>query len=196
MRDPVRDPVLVGELNPYGDRPFFALFDDPPNSAGGRMRRLVTGLPPRTYRSLHRHNLCVGSWSIREARAKAVLLKDHYSSKEVGFVLLGRKVSLAFGLEKQAPFSQTIQDDFPMVILPHPSGLCRIWNEPGAFRRAQDILRSVFPGLPWGGQALNENPSSLEDFVGQSSPQDLLMKKPEKDNPQGQSKGDSPSKPE
>ena len=37
-----------------------------------------------------------------------------------------------------------------LVSLPHPSGLCRAWNEPSAVARARDILRRACPDVPWG----------------------------------------------
>ena len=36
------------------------------------------------------------------------------------------------------------------VVLPHPSGLSRAWNEAGAYERARALLREVSPEIRWG----------------------------------------------
>ncbi len=154
-------PVLVGELNPYGSRPEFALYDSPEGSAGERMRRMVCGLRPHTYRALSRHNLCVGEWSGPVARASARHLSCSYEGRVL--VLLGRKVASAFGLAREPAFSIHRPPVFTLVggpttvhvLLPHPSGLCREWHEPGAFARARGLLREACPWVPWG-EALDE----------------------------------------
>jgi hypothetical protein len=61
-------------------------------------------------------------------------------------VLLGAKVSAAFGLAF-TPFV-TLQRIVPdghcqAVILPHPSGLCRLWHRPGAVEEARELLRAA-----------------------------------------------------
>ena len=71
-------------------------------------------------------------------------------------VLRGRKVAGAFGLGHLAPFTRqdVVQIDggnlLRYVILPHPSGRCRVWNEPDAVERARALLRQVRPDVPWG----------------------------------------------
>ncbi len=154
MADP--GPVLVGELNPYGDRPYFALYDEPITSAGGRMCRLVCGLHPRTYRALDRVNLCTGKWSAPASRSRAASLRVTYVGRVL--VLLGRKVQAAFGTPDTDPYTilpwggagPIPGDGTRLVILPHPSGLCREWNVPGALLRARGVLARACPDVPWG----------------------------------------------
>lgn len=141
--------VLVGEMNPYGMDPKYALFDLPKNAAGYRLRTRVLQVERRTYFGFKRHNLCVGKWSKADARREAGrLYLEVYDSRRVGavFVLLGRKVSDAFGWMAQDPFTR----DGRIVFLPHPSGLCRLWNTEGAYDRAQAVLREAAPDVPWG----------------------------------------------
>jgi uracil-DNA glycosylase len=58
-------------------------------------------------------------------------------------VLLGARVAQAFAL-KFTPFSVVAAcNPAQFVILPHPSGLSRAWNEPGAFDRARGVLREA-----------------------------------------------------
>lgn len=141
--------VLVGEMNPYGADPRCALFCEPPNSAGGRMQRLVCGLHRRTYLGIARVNLCAGKWSMLKARETAAgVLKQHSV-----VVLLGRKVADAFRVAHVEPFTTQLHKHLlspRIVALPHPSGLCRVWNEPGAFARTRAVLREAVPEVPWG----------------------------------------------
>lgn len=128
--------ILVGEANPYGGDPAFALYPFPVNSAGGRLCRLVMDLHPDEY--IHRFwrvNLCRVRWSIREARVTADRLSSEAGTTPI--VLFGAKVCAAFS----EPFEPFTVRDGPLVILPHPSGLSRGWNVPGAFERARATLR-------------------------------------------------------
>jgi len=146
--------ILIGENNPYGGAPEFALYCYPPGCAGYRLRRIL-GLPQHQYLALHRTNLCVGGWSNARARARASELLDPHAPWRV-MVLLGRKVTEAF--------VKVVLDDVPLVpfatraicpgttlvSLPHPSGRNLVWNQPSARERARQILRDLVPELPWG----------------------------------------------
>lgn len=138
MRDP--KPLLVGELNPLGSDLRFALYPKPENGSGGRLRRIL-GMTSSAYlRAFRRVNLCAGEWDAREARLAASRL-----ARETGgpFVLLGRKVSAAFGLP-YAPFHTFNRFDRDAtraaLVLPHPSGRCRAWNDPGAAPLARALV--------------------------------------------------------
>lgn len=138
-------PTLVGECNPYGADPYFALYPLPENASGGRLARIL-GLSRTEYlRRFDRVNLCEGSWSLPAARAKAQALRDGRP-----LVLLGAKVCAAFKLAF-VPFMQTglVEQVEPTqgfikyrriavaYILPHPSGLNRIWNESDAVEKSR-----------------------------------------------------------
>lgn len=141
-------PLLIGEANPYGSDPYFALYPEPEGSAGHRLCHLVLGFK-RALTYLHafeRRNLCPQAWNLRLAREEAIRL---YSTTPFQAVLLGRKVAAAFRLEDVPPFTihRPWGDNFKnrwMVILPHPSGLCREWNT-AAFLRARELVQSVYP---------------------------------------------------
>lgn len=147
-----RQPVLVGEHNPYGEDPKYALFCHPVNSAGERLQRLVLGMQRAAYVALVRRNLCAGRWSNTAARAAAHALLELFPEPEYRFVLLGARVAGAF----RTPFEPfTVQESTYVparshVVLPHPSGLCRLWNEPHALERARAVMVAEFPGLPLG----------------------------------------------
>ena len=146
--------LFLGETNPYGPDPEFALYCDPPGCSGHRLR-LILGLPEDDYLNLHRKNLCDGAWSMKSAQERTFELLDPQAPWQV-IVLLGRKVTRTF--EKLA------LDDVPLVAfstrgccpgmtlvsLPHPSGQnAGLWP-PSARARARQILRELAPEVPWG----------------------------------------------
>lgn len=147
--------LLVGESNPYGADPQFALYCSPPNSAGARLRRIL-GLSEDAYLGMHRVNLCVGAWDKRQAKLRSHELRSPDSPWNV-LVLLGRKVTLAFGEDGYSPplLPFTTRLSCPgmlLVSLPHPSGRCTAWNAPGAVDRARSILREAVPEVAWGSE--------------------------------------------
>lgn len=150
--------LFVGEANPYGSDPEFALYCSPPESAGGRLQRLVCGLKPETYLALARINLCAGDWNKKQARERAIqVLTDENTPKVV--VMLGRKVQEAFGYGIKdigagmaEQFEYYKNGDLTMVLFPHPSGLNRLWQKEGPrlFATCRAILSMVCPSVPWG----------------------------------------------
>lgn len=139
-------PLIVGESNPYGSDPRFALWPDPPGCAGERLCRLVLGLDPEEYlRRFDRQNLFIGrGWSTPAARTAAALV---VASGRQRLVLLGRKVQDAFGVNL-APCGVGWIGGVAYAALPHPSGRCRAWNEPGAFERARTAVTKLLGPLP------------------------------------------------
>lgn len=134
-------PTLVGESNPYGPDPDFALYPAPDGCSGHRLCCLILGMFRHDYlEAFDRVNLCDGRWSIRNARLRA----EELSRQPGRFVLLGAKVSAAF----QVPFVPfEVSEGGTMLVLPHPSGLCRLWGEPGAFEKAREAVRRFAPEL-------------------------------------------------
>lgn len=146
--------LLVGENNPYGADPEYALYCYPAGCSGHRLHRIL-GLPEQQYLALHRKNLCEGDWSKAEAKERASELLDPMAPWRV-MVLLGRKVTEVF--EKAAcldapliAFSTRVCcPGMTLVSLPHPSGRnASLWN-PQARIRARQILHELVPELPWG----------------------------------------------
>jgi hypothetical protein len=132
----LKKPLLVGESNPYGSDPEFALWPMPRASAGGRLCEKIMRLPRHEYiERFDRANLCAGPWRVREARARAseILREDRGV-----LVLFGANVARAFDLEF-APFT-TWGGEPLVVLLPHPSARCRIWNRHGSIERARATL--------------------------------------------------------
>lgn len=137
--------LLVGEDNPYSRDPRYALYPDPPGSAGGRLCFKIMGLTKKEYiRRFERVNLCAGKWDTYEAEGRAGEIARQLKWEHV--VLLGSRVNTAFGLFHRPPF--TFYGRY--VTLPHPSGRNRAWNEPGAIQKARDFLiaMKVLPAVP------------------------------------------------
>ena len=130
--------LLVGETNPYGADPHWALYPSPPGCTGHRLCYLVLGLSGDEYlERFDRVNLCVGKFRMADARDSAKRLGDKYRGSVK--VLLGRKVCSAWNVDFK-PFTII---DAEVVILPHPSGLNRMWGEAGAFDRARAVLHEA-----------------------------------------------------
>ena len=147
--------ILVGEDNPLSTRPEFALFSRPEGCAGHRLQSKILGLPEGEYLALHRVNLCAEAWDRGEAAESAHLL---LSTKHdpVAVVMLGRKVAEAFARccagGPLPPFTwRALEiDRVHLVALPHPSGRCRAWNDPGSVTKARALLRWIAPEVAWG----------------------------------------------
>lgn len=165
------NPIFIGELNPYGGHPHYALYDEPSTSAGGRLRRKVLAVHSETYLACTRYNLCDGKLNMAAARSRAHEILVRHSGSERPhdpLVLLGRKVVNAFfgGPDGEDPLpepftlrscrysvyggSTTEREPPNVLILPHPSGLCREWHAAGAFERARAMMREFCPDFPVG----------------------------------------------
>lgn len=150
--------LLVGEMNPYGADAGYALYHEPSNAAGCRLQRNILGVDARrTYLSMWRTNLCVGTWRHEEATRRAALLVGADATWDV-VVMLGAKVITAFGrvtpIGKLATFSTATRSyagrALTFVALPHPSGRNTIWNNPLSVQRARSLLAAAAPAIHWG----------------------------------------------
>lgn len=113
------------------------------------MRRKVLGVYSRTYLECERFNLCPRTWDREQARVRAAQLLNDRPGQVL--VLLGRKVAEAFGVPDLPPFgSKQIIGGPLLVVLPHPSGLNRVWHEPGSVQRARTAIGAACPGFPVG----------------------------------------------
>jgi hypothetical protein len=159
--------LIVGETNPYGADPDYALYHLPERAAGGRLQASIMGVSARHwYLPMWRTNLCTGAWDSGEAKDRAAVLLDSAAPWRT-IIMLGKQVmrSFTFHTWQQAmPFTsyaswrRSSNDDiapdrdrmFTLVALPHPSGRNTIWNTPKAVAQAREVLGEVIPGIPWG----------------------------------------------
>lgn len=134
-------PLLVGELNPYGADPEYALFPFPRGASGNRLRQIL-GMTDREYlEAFDRANLCDVKWDVRIARRR---IRELLSEGHPFYILLGRRVSDAFGFVGWFPLTTAKLSGLPTVLFfPHPSGRCRAWNDPENVRRARELIREV-----------------------------------------------------
>jgi uracil-DNA glycosylase len=143
--------LIVGEDDPWGNDPRMDLFHLPRHAAGNRLRAHL-GLTDAQYVRVRKMNLCPEKWSTKIARevAKAVMGKPDLRV----VIMLGAKVKKAFGCEHIGFFDHTASVDIlqrrvepVLVSLPHPSGRNRLWGQPGARQKAQELLRRICPDI-------------------------------------------------
>lgn len=145
---------LIGEQNPYGNDPRFALYPRPKRAAGARLCTAL-GLTAHEYlRRFERRNLLGPvKWSAPVARAAAQVLLGEAATAgallggHVSLVLCGAKVSAAFGLPF-APLAQVhalVPDRVQGLVVPHPSGLSRLWNQKGMALRVRAAVEALTP---------------------------------------------------
>lgn len=121
--------ILVGEDNPHGADPRYALHHEPRGASGDRLRRIL-GLSVRDYFAIPKRNLCDGPWKMADARRRAAeTLAEGWDV----VVMCGAKVRMAFGVPRMEPFSA----QGVLVALPHPSGRNLVWNDPRAAERGE-----------------------------------------------------------
>lgn len=137
---------LIGENNPYGPDPEFALYPAPDGCSGWRLCRRILQMDRTAYLgAFERRNLLSQlKWSAPAARAAAMAIMDEATSGDP-FILCGAKVAAAFGLPFE-PF-KIFGTTRRVLVIPHPSGLSRVWNEPGAFARARAAVIQIAPHL-------------------------------------------------
>ena len=140
-------PLLVGEDNPFRSKPELALYPLPLGCAGHRLQ-VILGLTRSQYlRRFDRVNLCEGGvWDPVGAQVRASQI---IAGPWRVVVLLGRKVARAFervglpGVEPGRSFQTIDYGERTFVLLPHPSGRCRAWNEEGASSLARRLVEAV-----------------------------------------------------
>lgn len=136
--------LFVGEMNPYGASPELALYPEPANCSGDRLRKIL-GLTPESYLARYdRVNLCAGRWRLTDARDAAVTLRLRRDLRDHDFVLLGEKVRQAFKLKAEFFEVEALLEGRRVLCLPHPSGLNRLWDLDETWKpRARRALRKL-----------------------------------------------------
>lgn len=149
---------LIGENNPYQsdaeDGQRYAMYPEPPESAGGRLCHLILGMEQRAYlRAFERRNLLhQPRWSVKDARAAAFELRN-VIPLEAPVLLLGAKVWEAWmgqpsdrlGAKRWEPL--TVHCLGRVLALPHPSGLSRYWNDFKSYSAVRAFVAQHVPHL-------------------------------------------------
>lgn len=145
----MRKIILVGELNPYGADPQYALYPLPRQASGARLQEILAISTTDYLKGHDRVNLCTGTYDPKRAAAYAQQL---HTGREfgTGLVLCGVRVAAAFRAaaalteDELKPFSLGTYAHLWYLTIPHPSGRNRAWNAPDAADRARvlyDLLR-------------------------------------------------------
>lgn len=125
--------TFVGELNPLGGPPL----DHRQAGRSGSRLMVVLGLTEGAYLASTRVNLCRGRWDRLGASREAGRVLAGSSGRVL--VLLGRRVASAFKVQADF-FSVVSLGGSVAAVLPHPSGLCRVWNDRRAWAKARRCL--------------------------------------------------------
>lgn len=155
-------PVLVGMNNPYGTGPKYALYPWPEKSAGGRLYDMLAEAYERRFgcdfpgkrrgyvNGFDRYNvLSAQKWSAAEARKAGIAVRYLLGGRRV--VILGRQTAKALDLPANPWFSKHRAVSYPGTefdywTIPHPSGMCREYNDPATRARAGDLLHALLQG--------------------------------------------------
>lgn len=134
-------PVIVGEVNPYGPDPYYPMHPSPEGSAGHRLATTILGIGVDAYLArFERRNLSTGDWYMQLARMNAVEVRRRFSR----IIACGVRVAAAFELPT-TPFRLHDLLSCRVLVIPHPSGLCRVWNDLGAADRARAMVAELCP---------------------------------------------------
>lgn len=138
-------PMIVAMNNPQGSHP---LWPDPPMCAGWRLWKMLefyTGASKEEYlRTFERRNLSSSrKWDPAEARRNAPIIRSQFSDRKV--VICGVDTLRALELFNVPKFySWRKMDDFQYVLIPHPSGLNRIYNDPAYVLMTSLVLAELY----------------------------------------------------
>lgn len=151
--------LVVGEDNPYGADPQFALYPMPTGCSGYRLCHDVFAITQLRHLGLWRANLCEGKWSTKAARERVRQLFVPEAPWTTA-VLLGKKVREvvtktldADGVlgNFEADYYRGVDgEQFLLIALPHPSGRNLAWNQPSVRANARRVLAEHIPEIPWG----------------------------------------------
>jgi len=133
--EPVRA-LIVGECPGPSTSWATPLFPDPPTSSAGRLVEMSALEPGEYLGHFYRRNLCDGKqWRYSEARrrARAIVTALFDAPRDLRVVLCGQKVAGAFDLERHGFWRPIkLETRQTAVVVPHPSGVNRIYNRKDA----------------------------------------------------------------
>lgn len=141
--------VFVGE-SPSNDAKT-AFQGDTPHGAGRRVARLLGVTPEEMHRRWVFRNLYdspVEKWDQGDAYYAALKLchglRNELGGGPINFVYFGRKVAKAMNFDR--PFFKTERffgGESRHVVVPHPSGRCRAWNDPASVRKFRKTMSDL-----------------------------------------------------
>lgn len=142
---PIVGGLLVGENPGMKTHPDLPLFPWPASSSAGRLLEMSRMTPGQYLGSLYRRNLCDtrGDFHRDDAaeRAREILTALFDLPKTLRVVLCGYKVARAFSLPEQFWTRFRLESRHHCVVIPHPSGLNRVYNTWSARESTREWLR-------------------------------------------------------
>jgi hypothetical protein len=82
-------------------------------------------------------------WPRELARKIGSLVMRHVSPSYDVTLLMGKRVAAAFGVDPAWDFGELIKCEVALLILPHPSGLNRVWNDSQEIERLASLVKGV-----------------------------------------------------
>lgn len=132
FRSPPRA-LIVGECPGANTSWATPLFPHPPTSSAGRLMEMAALDPAEYLGHFYRRNLCDGKiwqYSAARRRARAIVTALFDAPRDLRVVLCGNKVAGAFDLERHGFWSAIrLESRQTAVIVPHPSGVNRVYNQ-------------------------------------------------------------------
>lgn len=125
--------LLVGENPGKNTHPDMPLFPWPEKSSAGRLMAMSHLTPGEYLGGLYRRNVCYGrEWSRQEARATAreIITVLFDMPRDLAVIVCGVKAAEAFGLSGDFWDPIKLDSRQTAIVIPHPSGLNRIYNDP------------------------------------------------------------------
>lgn len=136
--------AIIGEAPGPNTSPKLPIFPFPASSAGGRLMSYSRMRPAEYLGKLYRKNLFttfLPGWCAPAARELASYIERDLADMKIRRVLLlGTRVGAAFevgGLWS----SLTTTSGITFLVIPHPSGRCRVYNDEAARKRAGAAIR-------------------------------------------------------
>lgn len=135
--------VIIGE-NPHREsvahRPALSL-----TGSSGRNLVAIAGWEwPCYLRHTERTNLFFDPqprWDAKAAAARAHEIALKLEGRTI--ILCGQKVAAAFGMADEPLFEWLVVDWANVAKIPHPSGSCRLWNDPAVRAEARLFLHGL-----------------------------------------------------
>lgn len=138
---PVRG-LVVGECPGENTSEDMPLFPWPPTSSAGRLMSMSELSPGEYLGGLYRRNVCYRRWSWAEARQTArYIVSSLFDHRDLFVVLCGQKVAEAFGVRGDFWRFGKLESRNCYTVVPHPSGMNRIYNEASARERTRLWMR-------------------------------------------------------
>lgn len=138
-------PVLVGLANPYSADPLDALSVDPPRGTGARLWRM-SGL------TLDEYTYGFAKVNVDDRITFSAFLESVTGGTTAA--VFGREAARALRLPTNVPFfAKSVRTGgSTWYLLPHPGGLCRVYNDADARAKLRVIMNRLF----WLGKSRNE----------------------------------------